>query len=110
MPGIPYSPVHRAQFLAIWSFTSSHPGLFNTEVEAAIAYDREAVKQRGIRALTNFDLMEYADLLSQQARSQLRRLRSLVRARRLLVIPRHSVYDSDSMKLDHNTGSVMLDL
>ena len=38
-------------------------GLFKDEIEAAIAYDREAVKRRGIHAVTNFDLSEYKDLL-----------------------------------------------
>ena len=38
-------------------------GLYKEEVEAAIAYDREAVKCQGILAVTNFDLAEYVDLL-----------------------------------------------
>lgn len=38
-------------------------GLYKEEVEAAIAYDKEAVRRRGIHAITNFDLSEYIDLL-----------------------------------------------
>lgn len=38
-------------------------GLYKDEVEAAKAYDREAVLRRGIHAVTNFDLSEYMDLL-----------------------------------------------
>lgn len=38
-------------------------GLYKDEVEAAKAYDREAVMRRGIHAVTNFDLSEYMDLL-----------------------------------------------
>ena len=32
-------------------------------MEAAKAYDREAVLRRGIHAVTNFDLAEYMELL-----------------------------------------------
>lgn len=38
-------------------------GLYKDEIEAAIAYDKEAVRRRGIHAVTNFDLAEYIDLL-----------------------------------------------
>ena len=41
-------------------------GLFTTEIEAAQAYDRESVACRGIEAVTNFDLGEYAALLSPE--------------------------------------------
>ncbi|DBA95939.1 hypothetical protein WJX77_004025 [Trebouxia sp. C0004] len=40
-------------------------GLYKEEIEAATAYDREAVKRRGIHAVTNFDLAEYMDLLDE---------------------------------------------
>lgn len=40
-------------------------GLYDTEVEAAVAYDVESVQRRGLEALTNFALDEYTDLLSE---------------------------------------------
>ncbi|KAL0023708.1 hypothetical protein WJX79_005686 [Trebouxia sp. C0005] len=40
-------------------------GLYKEEIEAATAYDREAVRRRGIHAVTNFDLAEYIDLLDE---------------------------------------------
>jgi len=33
--------------------------------EAAVAYDTEAVRQKGFEAVTNFDLSEYADVLAE---------------------------------------------
>eukprot|EP01026_Neomeris_dumetosa_P076706 TRINITY_DN8254_c0_g1_i3.p2 TRINITY_DN8254_c0_g1~~TRINITY_DN8254_c0_g1_i3.p2 ORF type:complete len:254 (-),score=33.58 TRINITY_DN8254_c0_g1_i3:4-765(-) len=45
-------------------------GLFKTEVEAAIAYDREAIQTRGLEAQTNFDISNYLDLLSNEDRQQ----------------------------------------
>jgi hypothetical protein len=39
-------------------------GLFTSEMDAAVAYDRAAVQAKGIDALTNFDLTHYMDLLS----------------------------------------------
>lgn len=47
-------------------------GLYKDEIEAAIAYDKEAVRGRGIYAVTNFDLAEYIDLLGMLPKSTLR--------------------------------------
>lgn len=44
-------------------------GLYKDEIEAAIAYDKEAVRGRGIYAVTNFDLAEYIDLLGMLLKS-----------------------------------------
>lgn len=41
-------------------------GLFSKEIEAAQAYDRESVRSKGLKAITNFDICEYLDLLSAQ--------------------------------------------
>ena len=38
-------------------------GLYDSENEAAGAYDVEAVKQKGVDAITNFHIMEYKHLL-----------------------------------------------
>lgn len=42
-------------------------GLFDQEVDAAMAFDRAAVKMRGLAAITNFDLSLYLDLLNPGA-------------------------------------------
>ena len=44
-------------------------GLYNTEVEAAIAHNKEAVRCRGIDAVTNFDLADYKGLLGMLSQS-----------------------------------------
>ena len=38
-------------------------GLYEEEVDAAKAYDVEAIKRRGVGAVTNFDLSSYLDIL-----------------------------------------------
>lgn len=42
-------------------------GTYNTEEEAAAAYDMAAVEYRGLNAVTNFDLSRYADLRPGQS-------------------------------------------
>ncbi|XP_057454050.1 AP2-like ethylene-responsive transcription factor At1g16060 [Lotus japonicus] len=41
-------------------------GTYATQEEAAIAYDRAAIKYRGLNAITNFDLSRYIKLLRPQ--------------------------------------------
>lgn len=50
-------------FLMLFIVDCRYLGLYRDEVEAAKAYDREAVLRRGIHAVTNFDLSEYLELL-----------------------------------------------
>ena len=38
-------------------------GLYETEIEAAMAYDREAIRHKGLQALTNFDISMYTELM-----------------------------------------------
>ena len=38
----------------------------DSEIEAAIAYDREAVRQKGLDACTNFEISSYADVVAQR--------------------------------------------
>lgn len=42
-------------------------GLYTKEIDAAQAYDRESVKRKGLKAITNFDISEYLDLLSESS-------------------------------------------
>jgi hypothetical protein len=39
-------------------------GLYDSEIEAAMAYDRAAVRLKGLAAITNFDLSSYLEELN----------------------------------------------
>lgn len=45
-------------------------GLFTDEIEAAEAYDRASVEIKGLKAVTNFDISRYLDLLSKSAKAE----------------------------------------
>ena len=47
-------------------FCYRYLGLYVTEVEAALAYDEEAVTSKGNQAITNFALSNYQHLMSAQ--------------------------------------------
>lgn len=40
-------------------------GLFTDEIRAAEAYDRASVEIKGLKAVTNFHISKYTDLLSE---------------------------------------------
>ena len=72
--GLAAMPIASA-FVAYWysvqfymfkgrSLLRRYLGLYVTEIEAAIAYDTEAVAQKGILAVTNFALSGYQHLMS----------------------------------------------
>ncbi|KAJ7545782.1 hypothetical protein O6H91_08G010000 [Diphasiastrum complanatum] len=44
-------------------------GTYSTEEEAAQAYDRAAIKYRGVRAITNFEMSKYIDVPSDDIKS-----------------------------------------
>ena len=45
-------------------------GLFDTETEAAVAYDCAAVQEKGLDALTNFDISEYSEILAKHYQNE----------------------------------------
>ena len=84
-PGANKIEFHLPTKLPIYLFRSIHPsrsvfhfaivqmvgrkykylGLYDSEVEAAVAYDAETVRRRGLEAQTNFALEEYAHILGE---------------------------------------------
>jgi len=49
-------------------------GLWPTEIEAAVAYDVESVRQKGMDALTNFDISSYTSVLAEHYDAQAKAL------------------------------------
>ena len=49
-------------------------GLWSTEIEAAVAYDVESVRQKGKEALTNFDISSYSSVLAEHYAAQAKSL------------------------------------
>ena len=55
-------------------------GYYNTELEAAQAYDRAAIRCRGKKAVTNFDVNEYKTELAEFEDPSLNELHVLIKA------------------------------
>jgi len=64
--------------------------LYKEEIVAATAYDREAVRRRGIHAVTNFDLAEYIDLLGELCSLTSSTAMSLLLLPSSLLLPNHA--------------------
>ena len=45
-------------------------GLYDTEVEAAVAYDVACVEDRGLSAVTNFDISSYSEIIAEHYQQQ----------------------------------------
>jgi hypothetical protein len=45
-------------------------GLYDTEVEAAVAYDVACVADRGLSAVTNFDISSYSEIIAEHYQQQ----------------------------------------
>lgn len=74
-------------------------GLYETEVEAAVAYDKEAVRQRGLKAVTNFDITNYMDQLPATDQQTLFSQNLIDHDHKMMV--NHSPYLEVPQVLDH---------